>query len=68
MSQNEYSSQELYRAVLACVIFSTANDNQGLKEVAGKTFGDKVHTIIHHTLNSKSAVEVVSKLKTFTGE
>ena len=59
-----YTQEEVERMLLATLMVVNANNKQGITPIYGDTFGDKINTIIHHALNSKSAMKAASKLRT----
>ena len=62
-----YSRKEVYDILTSLCLFSGANNEQGLKEVKGITYGEKADTILNvwDSLNEKqSMVTAVSKYKT----
>ena len=59
-----YTQEEVERILLTTMLFVNANNNQGTTPIYGETFGDKMNTIIYHCINSNSATEAVSKLRT----
>ena len=61
-----YSGEKFKRAIIACLMFSNANNNQGLNKVDGANFGEQCNTIIYAALNSKSYTECLSKFKDIT--
>ena len=44
-------------------MFSNANDNQGLKEVAGSNYGQRAETIMKSFISSNKSTEAISKFK-----
>jgi len=59
------SPEEVKNMLLACFMYSSANNNQGLSTIEGFTFGDQVQHIIHTVLNNPtlSMSGIVPKLR-----
>ena len=47
-----YSRQQVKQLIIGLLMFSNANDNQGLTKIIGLTFGEKADSIIN-ALNYK---------------
>ena len=61
----EVRDKDIRLALLACLMFSGANDNRGLSKISGINFGEQVKTIIdaiESNTNEQSVISVIAKL------
>ena len=58
--------EEVRQMLLACFIYSSANNNQGLSSITGKSFGEQVETIISAVkanAESQSMLSILARLR-----
>jgi len=52
--------------LVACFIFSGANNNQGLYKIKGESYGEKANTVINAQLSNDDEQSIVSTVAKFT--
>lgn len=61
----ETKDKDIKLALLACLMFSGANSNQGLSKISGISFGEQVETIlsaVESNTDDQSVISVIAKL------
>ena len=58
-----FTQQDLDRIIVALLMYSSANNNQGLKSIAGNTYGEQSVEVMIAFQNSMSASEMCSIIK-----
>jgi hypothetical protein len=65
--EETFTRDEVVQMLVSVIMFSTANNNQGTKDIKGVSFGEKAHHVInvHNSLkgSEKSMIGALSMLK-----